>query len=119
MERMRKDFSTLTWVMIPVAIALNIAVGSIIYNLKVPLYLDSIGTILVGVLAGPWAGALTGILSNLIWGIIPIPLVQNPNYVPFMAVGGVIGALAGMFSDIGWMRSFWRVVLAGILTGLL
>jgi len=118
MERIRKDFSTLTWVMIPVAIALNIAIGAIIYNLKVPLYLDSIGTVLVGVLAGPLAGAVTGLLSNLIWGIVPIPLVQNPNYIPYMAVAAVIGALAGLFSDVGWMKTFWRVVVAGIITGL-
>src|SRR5258706_5743291 len=52
MVSMRKEFSTVTWVLIPVAIALNIAVGQIVYTLKLPLYLDSIGTILVGVLAG-------------------------------------------------------------------
>ncbi|MER3514632.1 MAG: ECF transporter S component, partial [Chloroflexota bacterium] len=59
-DRIRSDFTTLTWVMIPVAIAINIAVGQLIFALKIPLYLDSIGTVLVGVLAGPWAGALTG-----------------------------------------------------------
>jgi energy-coupling factor transport system substrate-specific component len=64
--RLKQDFSTVTLVLIPVAIAMNIAVGQIIYTLKVPLYLDTIGTVLVGVLAGPWAGALTGLLSNLV-----------------------------------------------------
>ena len=45
----------------PVAIAINIVLGYTVQNvLKLPIYLDSIGTILVGVLAGPLAGALTG-----------------------------------------------------------
>src|SRR5690242_16658526 len=114
MERIRKDFSTLTWVMIPVAIAINIAIGTFIYNVKVPLYLDSIGTILVGVLAGPWAGALTGLLSNLIWGLSGI----NPQYTPFASAAAVIGLLAGFFCEAGWVRSLWKSILAGVITGL-
>ncbi len=114
MENIRKDFTTITLVMIPVAIAINIAVGTIIFNLRIPLYLDSIGTVLVGVLAGGWAGALTGLLANLVWGLSGL----NPQYTPFAAVAAVIGLLAGLFSDIGWMRQLWKVIVAGLITGL-
>ena len=39
--------------LIPIAIAINIILGqTVAAALKVPIYLDSIGTILVGVLAG-------------------------------------------------------------------
>src|SRR3972149_8179021 len=113
MSRLRQDFTTLTWVMIPVAIAINIALGQVIYTLKIPLYLDSIGTILVGVLAGPWAGALTGLLSNLIWGLTGL----NVPYAPFAAVGAVIGLLAGLFAETAWMRVWWKAILAGVITG--
>jgi energy-coupling factor transport system substrate-specific component len=115
MLSLRKDFTTITWVMIPVAIAINIAVGQLVYGvLKIPLYLDSIGTVLVGVLAGPWAGALTGLLSNLIWGLTGL----NVTYAPFAAVAAVIGLLAGLFTEAAWMRSWWKVILAGAITGL-
>lgn len=114
MERTKGGFSTITLVMIPVAIAINIAVGQLIFTLKIPLYLDSIGTVLVGVLAGPWAGALTGLLSNLIWGLTGL----NVTYAPFAGVAAVIGMLAGLFSDFGWLRAWWKVILAGIITGL-
>jgi len=114
MARMRQDFGTLTLVMIPVAIAINIAVGQLIYSLKIPLYLDSIGTVLVGVLAGPWAGALTGLLANLIWGLSGL----NVFYAPFAAVAAVIGLMAGLFGEGGWLRRWWKVILAGLLTGL-
>jgi energy-coupling factor transport system substrate-specific component len=113
-DRIKQDFSTLTLVMIPVAIAINIALGQLIYTLKIPLYLDMIGTILVGVLAGPWAGAATGLLSNLIWGLTGL----NVTYAPFATVAAVIGALAGLFSDAGWLRAWWKVLLAGLITGL-
>lgn len=114
MSRLRQDFTTVTWVIIPVAIAINIAVGQLIYALKIPLYLDSIGTILVGILAGPWAGALTGLLANLIWGLSGL----NVYYAPFAAVAAVIGLLAGLFGEALWMRSWWKAILAGIITGL-
>ena len=65
-------FSTRVIALMPAAIAINIVLGYTVQTvLKLPIYLDSIGTILVGVLAGPIAGALTGILSNLIWQYAP------------------------------------------------
>ena len=133
MERLKKDFTTLTLVMIPVAIAINIAVGQLVILLKLPVYLDSIGTVLVGLLAGPWAGALTGLLANLIWGLSGI----NPIYTPFAITAAVIGFLAGVFGSIGWFRPTWYLIvtnfdnksiariplpvwwlLAGIITGI-
>ncbi len=114
MDRIRKDFTTVAVVMIPVAIAINIAVGQLIFTLKIPLYLDSIGTVLVGVLAGPWVGALTGLLSNLVWGFSGL----NVTYAPFTSVAAVIGLLAGLFAEAGWLRQWWKVILAGVITGL-
>lgn len=113
MENLRKEFSTITWVLIPVGIALNIAIGQLIFVLKVPLYMDSIGTVLVGILAGPLAGALTGLVANIIWGFL-----GNIIYVPFAAVAAVIGLMAGIFAAAGWFRSWWQVTVAGLITGL-
>lgn len=113
MENIKRDFTTVTIVLIPVAIAINIAVGQLVFALKIPLFLDSIGTVLVGVLAGGWAGALTGFLANTIWALTGL----NVTYGPFAAVAAVIGLLAGLFSDIGWMKRWWKVILAGLITG--
>jgi len=67
-EQLKKDFSTTTIVFIAIAIVINIVVGQMVSLLKLPIFLDSIGTILVGVLAGPLAGGLTGLLTNLFSG---------------------------------------------------
>ena len=56
---------------------------------------------LVGALAGPWAGALTGILSNLIWSILPIPGGAGPTAAFFAPVAGVIGLMAGFWASRG------------------
>jgi energy-coupling factor transport system substrate-specific component len=71
--------------------------------LKLPIYLDSIGTILVGVLAGPLAGALTGVLTNLIWQYAPG--IGGGTIGPFAIVAGVIGLLAGVWGRLGVYRS--------------
>jgi hypothetical protein len=99
--RRSRDLSTSVLALMPVAIAINIAVGSLVVVLKLPIYLDSIGTVLVGVLAGPWAGALTGLLANLIWAVLPIPGGAGPIIAFFAPVAAVIGLMAGFWGGRG------------------
>jgi hypothetical protein len=96
-----KDLSNSILALMPVAIAINIAVGATVSLLKLPIYLDSIGTVLVGVLGGPWAGALTGVLSNLIWAVLPLPGGAGPVIAFFAPVAGVIGLMAGFWGGRG------------------
>ena len=113
-------FTTPTIVLMAVAIAINIAVGNTVQNvIRLPLYLDSIGTVLVGVLAGPLAGLATGALANIIWG-----LTIGPNTItPFAITAAVIGLLAGWFGARGWFApregaiAWLRVAVAGLITG--
>jgi energy-coupling factor transport system substrate-specific component len=105
-DSITSQFDTRTIVLIPIAIAINIILGqTVAAALKIPVYLDSIGTILVGVLAGPIAGALTGGLANLIWTyVLPAPF-QSPYAAPFFIVAVEIGLLAGIFGRLGFFRS--------------
>jgi hypothetical protein len=99
-----RDLSTATLALLPVAVAINIAVGAIVVALRLPIYLDSIGTVLVAVLAGPWAGALTGLLANLIWAILPVPGGAGPTIAFFAPVAAVIGLMAGFWAGRGAFR---------------
>ncbi|GAA3744075.1 energy-coupling factor transport system substrate-specific component [Spinactinospora alkalitolerans] len=107
----RMPTSTVT--LLPIAIAINIVAGQINNMVGLPLYLDSIGTVLVGVLAGPAAGAATGALSNVIWGIS-----ISPASLPFSTTQVVIGLLAGLFARYGWTRRILTAVIAGAVTGV-
>lgn len=100
-----RQFDTRTIVLIPLAIAINIILGAAVANaLKIPIYLDSVGTILVGALAGPVAGALTGFLANILWQYIIPPPFQGAVAAPFAIVAAVIGLLAGLFGRYGFFR---------------
>jgi len=109
-ERLAKDFSTITLVFIPVAIALNIVVGQIVGTLNLPIFLDSIGTVLIALLAGPWVGALTGLLSNLIWG-----LISDPIAAAFAPVAMMIGLIAGLCARWGLFRRWWQAIISGVI----
>jgi energy-coupling factor transport system substrate-specific component len=109
-RRFKADFPTSVIALIPVAIALNIAVGQLVSLLKLPIFLDSIGTVLVALLAGPWAAGLTGLLSNLIWG-----LVSDPVAAAFAPVSMVIGIAAGLLAQVGMFRTWWKAAISGAI----
>jgi energy-coupling factor transport system substrate-specific component len=105
LDSIAHQFDTRTIVLIPVAIAINIILGQAVSAaLKIPIYFDSIGTILVGALAGPVAGALTGFLANTLWTYVVPPPFHSDYAAPFAIVAAVIGLLAGLFGRVGWLR---------------
>lgn len=116
------QFDTRTIALMPVAIAINIILGAAVANaLKIPIYLDSIGTILVGALAGPIPGALTGFLANILWQYVIPPPFQGAVAAPFAIVAAVIGLLAGLFARAGFLRprpgrSGGQLAVGGIVT---
>lgn len=99
------QFTTRTITLMPVAIALNIVLGAAVANaLKIPIYLDSIGTILVGVLCGPVAGALTGALTNILWSYVIPPPFQSGPAAAFAITAVAIGVIAGYAGKFGLLR---------------
>jgi hypothetical protein len=99
-----RQFTTRVIVLMPVAIAINIVLGYTVQSgLKLPIYLDSIGTILVGVLGGPLPGLCTGVLSDLIWQYAP-GVGSGSQIGPFAITAGVIGLLAGIWGQLGMFR---------------
>jgi len=93
----RSGLNSTALALIPLAIAINIAGGQLVKTLRLPIYLDSIGTVLTGALLGPWIGLITGILSNGIWTLIGL----DQFALSFAAVAGVIGLLAGFAGRLG------------------
>lgn len=100
-----------TLALLPAALVVNIVVGQVMGTmpLPVPLYCDSIGTVLIAALAGPQAGMVTGVLSALMWGTF------NPTVVPFAADYALIGLLAGL---VPWAKR-WVPPIAGGVIGVL
>ena len=101
-----------TLALMPVALVLNIVVGQVVgtMGLPLPLYLDSFGTVLVGVLAGPAAGLATGGLSAMVWGTF------TPTIICFAAGYALLGLAAGLVRKL-FESSWWKVALAALVLG--
>lgn len=109
----RRQFSSQSLVLIVIAIAINMVGGQLISMLKLPIFLDSIGTLISAVLLGPVVGMLTGLLTNLLWG-----LLTDPIAAAFAPVAMVIGLVAGWLARAGWFRTLPKVVLSGVIITL-
>jgi energy-coupling factor transport system substrate-specific component len=82
---------------VPVASVLNVIGGTVAGALKLPIFLDMIGTAVVAMTIGPWWGALVGVITNVTSGFI-----TGPVSIPFAACN-VVGALIwGYGTKWGW-----------------
>ncbi|WP_414164807.1 ECF transporter S component [Superficieibacter sp. BNK-5] len=109
----QRRFSSLSLVLIVICIAINMIGGQLVSMLKLPIFLDSIGTLISAVLLGPWIGMLTGLLTNLLWG-----LLTDPVAAAFAPVAMVIGLVAGGLARAGWFRTLPKVIISGIIITL-
>ncbi|MBT5655284.1 MAG: ECF transporter S component [Actinobacteria bacterium] len=83
--------------LVPVASVLNVIGGTVAGALKLPIFLDMIGTAVVAMTIGPWWGALVGVITNVTSGFI-----TGPVSIPFAACN-VVGALIwGYGTKWGW-----------------
>jgi energy-coupling factor transport system substrate-specific component len=99
--------------LIAVGATLNLGVGYLVTILKLPLYLDSIGTVFVAIVSGPWTGIAAGIVAALVAGVFFNPSL--PYYIPVVCA---IGGLAGFLARRGFFTSWPRVILGGLLQGV-
>jgi len=111
-ENIKKDFNRITWALIPAAMFINGAFGWVVARFDLPLYMDTIGTVFVAVIAGPWAGALTGVLTNIVLGIV------SPGFIPYWPVPLFIGLVTGFCANAGWFKNLRKVALTGIFIAL-
>jgi energy-coupling factor transport system substrate-specific component len=98
-------------VMCAMAIALNIVLGTVVQKLQIPLvFLDTVGTIYVAVLFGPWYGALVGTATNI---LTPM-LTGNPKDIPFFIVNAAVGIIVGYM-----VKKFKFSMVTAIATGVI
>jgi energy-coupling factor transport system substrate-specific component len=100
-------------VLILSALGLNFAGRAIAVTFGLPLFLDSIGTVLAGVVGGPWVGGSVGFISNLLSSN-----TVDPIAAPYAIVSFAVGFAAGLARYLNWQRrasgwvSLWLVTFA-------
>ncbi|MDD6195316.1 ECF transporter S component [[Clostridium] aminophilum] len=95
--------------LIALAICINYAGGQLALLLRLPIYLDSMGTILIACIYGPVTGLLTPLISGML-----MALTGDIYSLYFAPVGMILGLTAGIVlrnnSSFGW-----KLVLSAFL----
>ncbi len=107
------NFNTATLVLIPAAIGINYLGKLFAGVLKLPLWLDSIGTCLAAVLAGPIAGAICGAANNIIYG-----LTMDPISTVYALTNIAIGLTVGILAHKGFMKNIKLSLVTAVAAGL-
>lgn len=107
----KDDFSMLAILIMPVGVAVNFVGGQLASVLKLPMYLDTIGTIFASMLCGPWVGAVTGLLTNVVTGI------ANPVNFAFIPINVIVGLLVGFLARKNMFGNWWKSLISTIIMG--
>ena len=91
-----------------ICVAMNIVLGIITSALGIPLYLDTLGTVLSAALIGPVPGIIVGALSNIITGFM-----YSVSDIPFCLVNMAVGLIVGLVA-----KKFKFTVVSAVITGL-
>jgi len=103
----------LTLSFIPVGIAVNLTIGTLAHAMKLPLYLDAIGTIVSALLLGWRAGVIVGVGSFLLGGVL-----TNPVLPWFSGTQAAIAIYVHVVAQHGGFKSYRRVIAAGLGLGI-
>jgi len=121
-------FTTPRLILIALGAALNFSVGTVVYLLKLPIYLDSIGTILAALLLAPDRRAAFVCAWAAAWASLALSGLVNP-FLPWFAMTDVAIALVTALLTVGAAATFRahplrsgsfaaQVVLCGVATGV-
>lgn len=93
---------------IALAAVINVIGGNLALMLRLPIYLDSIGTILAAALLGPLYGAIPGIISGVISGI-----TTDIYALYFIPVQIITGIMTGIIFKTSFVTK-WKMALGTI-----
>ena len=96
---MNKKINIRNLTLVSMAIALNVIGALVALGLRLPIYLDSIGTILIACLIGPKYAVMTGVCGSLVSGI-----TFDPYSIYFAPVQISTGLLAGIMYNKGFLK---------------
>jgi energy-coupling factor transport system substrate-specific component len=109
-----KEINTsLSLALVPLGIALNLSIGTIVHMLKLPVYLDAVGTIIVTMLCGVGPGVATGVLSFILGGVL-----TNPVLPYFAGTQAAIAVFIYLVARLGGFRNWFFIIISGICLGI-
>lgn len=105
----KRKINTYQICLVALAVGINIVGGQLALFLKLPVYLDSIGTILTGALLGPWMGMLPNLLSGIFMGMTVD--IYSLYFAPVGMITGFVSGIVFRKISVKKTRIFWAAAL--------
>lgn len=102
------------FVLIPACIGINYLGKLFASVLKLPLWLDSIGTCIGAILGGPVIGGICGAANNLIYGFTTGDSITLVYALTSLGIGVAVGIMA----RLGNMKKLWGAIVTACVAGL-
>ena len=99
--------------LIAIAFLVNIIPSKIAIALGIPVFIDSIGTILAGMLGGTLPAVIVGFCSNAFNSISDLPTL----YYGIISI--LIGAMAAIFQQKGYFRTLPKIIVMVLMFAIL
>lgn len=112
MKNNKIQLTTTAVCFLALAAALNLVGGFIALSLRLPIYLDSIGTMLAAALLGPICGMIPGLVSGLVSGFTSD--IYALYYIPVQLITGILTGI--VFRRMQPRK--WRLIPAAALISL-
>jgi len=98
--------------LVAICVGLNLGVGLVVTAAKLPLYLDSIGTVLATVLGGLWVGILCGLLSSIIGSAF------TPTLWAYAGTMLAIAVYTSLVRPLGYLNKLLPTAIFGVGLGV-
>jgi len=94
--------------------ALNVSMGYLVSLFKLPLYLDSIGTIIISVLCGGKMGIIVAISSLAV-----LSGTASPTLIAYSGTAVIVPLAAVLLKKFGYLKTMRDTIIGGIILGII
>lgn len=94
-------------------LALNVVLAKLAATLTLPVYLDTVGTILSAVLLPWWMTLIVGALTSVFGSI-----VIHPAFLFYVGTQVSLGTMAILLARVGMFKKWFLSILAGVAMGI-
>jgi energy-coupling factor transport system substrate-specific component len=98
--------------LVVVGAGLNLGIGFIVATIKLPFYLDSIGTVLATALGGVWAGVFCGLLAVIAGS------AYTPTLWAYAGTAIIIAAYVSVVRRVGYLDRILPTLVGGFGLGI-
>lgn len=103
-ELIRKRSNIFALIMCLMGVVINMALNSLVSALDLPLYLDTVGTVLVAALGGYLPGVIVGFFTNV------VKALSNPASLYYGTVNIFIAVITPAFFSKGWHKKISGII---------